>query len=160
MHLLQLSGITEFQIFFLLMPGSHGPINLKIWTFEEDIFQWLSRATDGKMFHVYFKSISILDSHPGILKNIFIWTETVVHCQTTVSAETTIIWITTYLTGMRQTLQPQPLQMWLSIFPNWHSILHQRHIYKHRFLIAFIDSCTHSFIHKTCIERLLSYMGI
>ena len=102
-----LVGLLSFRFSFFCMPGSHGPVNLKIWTFEKDILQWLSRATDGKMFNVYFKSISILDSHPGVLKNIFIWIETVVHCRTTIGVENSIIWIATYLTGLRQTLQLQ-----------------------------------------------------
>lgn len=144
------------------MPGSHGPINLNIWTFEEDIFQWLSKAADGKMFNVYFKSISILDSHPGVLKNIFIWIETVVHSQTTISVEKTIIWITTYLTSMRQTSQLQQLWVWHSIFPTSHCILLTMDIFTNVIFQqnSLIHVFVHSLIYKTCIEHLLYYMGI
>lgn len=123
------------------MPGSHGPINLKIWTFGKSILQWLNRATDGKMFNVYFKSISTWDSHPRVFKNIFIWIETVVHCQTTI-CENIIIWITTSLTGVGQTLRFLGSWIWLTVLPTSYFIL----LIQDMFANA-VKNIIHSFIH-------------
>lgn len=157
MHLLQLSGITEFWIFFLFIPGSHGPINLKIWTFGEDILQWLSRATDGKMFNVYFKSISILDSHPGVLKNIFIWIETVVHHQATIS-----VWKHHHLNYNFFDMCGADVAisgiMNVALYTSYLTLYftYQGYIYKSWFLIAFVNSCIHSFIHKSWLSTYYS----
>lgn len=96
-----------------------------VWKYEhgEVILQWLSTATDDNMFNVYFKSISILDLHSEVFKNIFIWIETVVHIRQQSLLENAIIWITTSFTGVGQTLQFQGSWIWPFFLPTTHTVL-------------------------------------
>lgn len=95
------------------------------------------------MFNVYFKSISILDSHSEGLKNIFIWIGTVVHSRQQSLLENAIIWITASFAGVGQTLQFQGSWIWPSFLPTTHNVLLIKAIFTNAvFVLAVLDFIT------------------